>query len=334
MAASPEFATVLAHLRDLEHPFPPTDLYLFSDLNRADLAALELEWAQIAVERRRSVMQDLSEIGEANEEVNFEAVFTFGLEDTDADVRATAIRSLWESEDPALMAPFIELLQLDPSVEVRAAAASALGMYVYLGEIEEIPAAQAKRVEEALLAAIRGSDDLPVRRRALEAIAFSSRSEVPGLIERAYHSPEHLLQVSAVFAMGRSANQIWEPQVLKELDSDDPELRFEAVRAAGELELQAAVTELAERVDDGDTQVREAAIWSLGQVGGDEARTILTDLLQDADDDERDFIEEALENLVFHDDMLNLELFDFDDDDVADDFDDPDPRSRLGDRLN
>ncbi|MGQ0600075.1 MAG: HEAT repeat domain-containing protein [Anaerolineales bacterium] len=334
MAASSEFEQVLAHLRDNEQTFPPTDLYLFSNLSRKDIEALEVVWPQVTLERRQNLMQDLGEIGEANYEVNFDDVYRIVLEDEDAGVRAAAIQNLWESEDPDLMAPFIEMLQRDPTVTVRAAAASALGRYIYLGEIEEIPVAQSKRVEEVLLAAHRGADELEVRRRALEALAFSSQPEVTQLIEQAYHSPEPLMQVSAVFAMGRSADQRWSAEVTKELDNDDPQIRFEATRAVGELEIQSAVPELARIAEDGDAQVREAAIWSLGQVGGDEARQILTDLLEEAGDDERDFIEEALENLVFHDDMLNIEMFDFDEDDDFNEFDDPDPRSRLNDRLN
>lgn len=334
MAASPEFEQVLAHLRDNEQIFPSTDLYLFSNLSRNDGAALENAWPQVALERRQNLMQDLGEIGEANHEVNFDDVYRIALGDEDGDVRAAAIQNLWESEDPDLMAPFIEILQRDPAVNVRAAAASALGRYIYLGEIEEIPVAQAKRVEEVLLAVHRGADELEVRRRALEGLAFSSQPEVAELIEQAHRSPEHLMQVSAVFAMGRSADQRWSAEVTKELDNNDPQIRFEATRAVGELEIQSAVPELARIAEDGDAQVREAAIWSLGQVGGDEARQILTDLLEEAGDDEHDFIEEALENLVFHDDMLNIEMFDFDEDDDFDEFDDPDPRSRLNDRLN
>jgi HEAT repeat protein len=327
-----DFDAVLAHLRDEARPFPASDLYLFSDLSRADLSALEAAWPEVSVARRRSVMQDLGEIGEANYEVRFDSVFELGLDDEDEDVRTTAIQNLWESESPKLMAPFIDLLQNDPSAQVRAAAASALGRFVYLGEIEEIRAAQLHRVEAALLAVIQGADELEVRRRALEAMAFSSREDVPPLIEQAYHSDEPLMKVSAVFAMGRSADDRWETLVLKELESARPEVRFEAVRASGELELPGAVDALKTLLYDADTQVREAAIWGLGQIGGNEARTALMDVLDETEDEgERDYIQEALDNLAFHDDMLELSMLDFEDDDFADDEDD---EFSLHNRLN
>ncbi len=334
------FITILADLQNLDQPFPAAQLYLLSDLGSQDVAMLERAWADIPLERRRALLQDLGEIGEASYEVNFEQVYRLGLEDEDAEVRVAAINNLWESEDPELMAPFIDLLKNDPDAGVRAAAASALGRFVYLGEIEAIRQSQARRVEDILLKTIQG-DELPeIRRRALESIAFSSRAEVPGLIEEAHASPELTFQVSAVFAMGRSADPRWSPQVLAEMESAEPELCFEAVRAVGELELAEAVPELTRILEASDVQLREAAIWSLGQVGGDQAREVLLNLLEDADDDDRDFIEDALENLTFHDDMLALPLMDLDEDDLEaledSSFDDDDYPGKLSlnDRLN
>lgn len=329
MPASSELSPILARLQDPAASLPAADLYHLSDLNRDDLEALELVWPQVAVERRRAVMQDLGEIAEANLEVQFEAVFRLAIDDEDAEVRAVAIGSLWESENPALIAPFLERLQHDPAPDVRAAAASALGRFVYLGEVETIPTRPARRVEDALLAVVGGSDVLEVRRRALEAVAFSSRPEIPELITRAHAAPEKLWRISAVFAMGRSADPRWAADVLAELESPDPELRFEATRAAGELELPEAVPALKRLAEEGDVQVRESAIWSLGQIGGEDARAILLDLAQEADDDERDFIDDALENLQFHDEFMQFDLLAA----AGDDSQDEDPLDDLGDIL-
>ena len=309
MPTTPEFSLVLDRLRDTDHPISMSHLYQLSDLAGADLAALERVWSQLPVERRRNILADLSEIGEANFEVTFESVFRLGLEDDDAEARATAIRALWESEDATLIAPLIQFLAADPDLQVRAAAASALGRFIYLGEVEELPAPQARRVEEALLAVIGGADALEVRRRALEAVAYASRPEVAPLIEAAYTSAEPLLRISAVFAMGRTAEAQWAPRVLAELKSPEPEMRYEAVRAAGELELRDAAGDLARLLNDPDTQVREAAIWSLGQIGGDFARKTLKQLRRRvSDEDEQDFIDEAIENLAFSDEVRAFSL--------------------------
>jgi hypothetical protein len=335
MSSDDSFNSVLTRLRDTSQPVPMASLYQLSDLSGAELQAFEDFWAELSTERRQAIIQNLQEIAEANFEVTFDAIFKLALEDESPEARATAIRSLWESEDPALMAPFIDYMHHDTDPLVRAAAASALGRFVYLGELDEVPAAQAARVEDNLLEVIHGDDDLEVRRRALEAIAFSSRPEVAGLIKEAYASDEALLRVSAVFAMGRTTESVWAPQVRAEMESPDAEMRFEAVRAAGEMELKQAARELAELTNDEDHQVREAAIWSLGQVGGDVARETLTQLLEQAEDEDmRDFIEEAMENLEFTDEVAEFSLMKFgedgdddedalglDDDDLADDDD-------------
>ena len=321
MPVTPEFANALELLRDASRPFPPKALYHFSSLSEDSLAALEAVWPEVDPERRRNILEDLDELSEANFEVSFEAVFRMGLEDEAGPARAAAIHGLWETEEPDLIPRFMDFMQHDPTPEVRAAAASALGRFVYLGEIEEIPAPQARRIEEALLAVIHGPDDLEVRRRALEAIAYAGRPEVEALIGEAYASPDEKLRVSAVFAMGRSADEHWAPQVCTELESVSPELRFEAARAAGELELEDAVPALSKMGDDGDRLVREAAIWSLSQVGGEEARRALKRILRHAEPDEKDFILDALDNLDFTNEVHSFALLNIGSDDEFDDDD-------------
>lgn len=320
MPVTPAFAKTLALLLDADQPFPPRALYQFSSLAADDLAALKSTWPQVDATRRCNLVEDLDELNEANFEVDFEAVFLLGLGDESAPVRAAAIRSLWESESPGLMSRFMDLMEHDPAEEVRAAAAAALGRYVYLGEMEKIPVSKGRRVQAALLAVVQSQQALEVRRRALEALAYSSQPSIAPLIAEAYASPHERLRVSAVFAMGRSADdERWAQAVVAELDSVSPEIRFEAVRAAGELELEDAVPALTRMTQDGDLQVREAAIWSLGQVGGDAARKALRRCLRDAVPDERDFIREALDNLDFTDEIHAMPLFDFEDHDALDD---------------
>ena len=94
--------------------------------------------------------------------------------------------------------------------------------------------------------------------------------------------------------------------------------RLRALLAYASAETIGASAELAE---DDDNQVSEAAIWSLGQVGGDVARQALAQLLERAEDEEmRDFIDEAMENLVFTNEVAEFSLLEFgpDDDDPLD----------------
>ncbi len=91
------------------------------------------------------------------------------------------------------------------------------------------------------------------------------------------------MRVSAVFAMGRSCDDVWTPQIIAELSSDDAEMRYEAARAAGELELRPALARLAELAYDDDREIQEMAIWALGEIGGKQANRVLDQLAAQAD---------------------------------------------------
>jgi HEAT repeat protein len=319
MATNPEFSQVLDQLRDTSQPYPPTSLYQLSDLSREDVAALEGIWQELPEERRASIIQKLHDIGDDDFEVTFDAVHMMALDDESPLVRAAAIRGLWESEDESLIGRMVNFLLADPDHLVRAAAASALGRFVYLAEIEELPETIGRRLGDTLLDVVRGDDHLEVRRRALESAGYSGRPEVAPLIASAYEAPETPWRVSAVFAMGRSAqSERWAKPVLTELESPDPEMRFEAARAAGELELQDAVPLLIDLVSDADPQVHSSAIWSLSQIGGNRARRALERKLErTVDDDERAYLEEALDNLEFTDELHAFTLMEFGDEEAG-----------------
>lgn len=295
-------------------------LYILSNMNKEMLNSFKVIWPTITPQRRRDVMQELVEISEANFEVNFDPIFLLGLADEDAEVRAAAINGLWEDENPALIGPFIHLLRTDEAAVVRAAAATGLGRFVYLGEIEKIHQEQSTLAEDALLETIRlGGEDLDVRRRAIESIAYSSRSGVAQIIENAYYDENEKMQVSAIFAMGRSADSHWRSQVIAELENDNSEIRFEAARACGELEAGEAVGMLVQLIDeDPDLQVQEMAIWALGRIGGREAREALEICVESENEALAQAAEEALDEINLFSDSLALFDFDEDDDDWAD----------------
>ncbi|MCL4296022.1 MAG: HEAT repeat domain-containing protein [Anaerolineae bacterium] len=302
-------------------------LYIFSKMNQDALATFKSVWPTIPTQRRRDIMQELVEIGEVNFEVYFDPVFLLGLGDEDAEVRAAAINGLWENENPTLIGPLVHLLRTDEAPSVRAAAAIALGRFVYLGEVEDIDQHQALLAEEALLETIHQSaEDLEVRRRAIESIAYSSEPAVAQIIENAYYDENEKMQVSAIFAMGRSADSQWRPQVIAELDNENSEIRFEAARASGELEASEAVPKLVELIeDDPDLQVQEMAIWALGKIGGTMAREALEEYVESDVEAIALAAEEALDELNLFSD--SFDLFDFGDDDsdeFFDDFDDDD----------
>jgi HEAT repeat protein len=115
------------------------------------------------------------------------------------------------------------------------------------------------------------------------------------------------MRISAVFAMGRSADSRWAPQVKQELFSPNPEMRYEAARACGELQISDTVTDLAELTEDVDPEVQEAALWALGQIGGDKAREILQRYCESECEATRVAAEAALDELEFlYGDLANF----------------------------
>ncbi|MGD9101105.1 MAG: HEAT repeat domain-containing protein, partial [Anaerolineae bacterium] len=130
----------LEYLLDIESPFKPSLLYGLSKLESEEVERLRGAWPLIPLARRRRLVKELIEIAETNFEVDFDAVFRWGLQDDDPEVREASIEGLWENEEPALMTEFLHLLQNDPSIPVRAAAALALGRFMLLGELQTLPA--------------------------------------------------------------------------------------------------------------------------------------------------------------------------------------------------
>jgi HEAT repeat protein len=299
------FKDLLAEIGDSAKPLHLSSLYALSNLGKADLATLRAVWPGIAVERRRKIVQDLVEIGEESVEVDFSDALRTLLDDADAEVRAAAVDGLWECEDVTLIKIFIALLQNDPAELVRARAATALGRYMYLAELEELSTTKATQVKQALLAAHRHpGETLEVRRRALEALSALTDPEIHDLTAAAYQHPEEKMRVSAVFAMGHSGHTRWRSTVLKELDNPSPAIRFEAAKAAGELEAKKAVPRLIELLADSDREIQQAAAWSLGQIGGKQAKEALRRVAKGKDEVLREAAGAALEELAFWENPL------------------------------
>ncbi len=316
-------AQLLEGLADENSPLRAALLYRLSEPLPEDMAALKERWPLIPVERRRLLLSRMAEASETNFDLDFTTVALFALDDEDEEVRCHAIDALWAAEDPAVPRRLVKMLQLDESAEVRAAAAEALGRFVLEGELGRLSPALTELVESALLEIwFDESDTFEVRRRALESIAYSSRDEVPSLIQEAADHYDLKMQASALFAMGRHCDKRWAPYIASALNHAEPEMRFEAARAAGELELADAVPRLIEMLHEEDREIKEAAIWALGEIGGPEAERALLALSEhdDLDDDLLEAIEDALNTAVLVSGRLGPLLF------IDDEWDEPDDK--------
>ncbi|HOZ39039.1 MAG TPA: HEAT repeat domain-containing protein [Anaerolineaceae bacterium] len=311
-------------LMDMETPFPARLLYQFSDMPADDLQVLATAWLSIPVMRRRAVLQDLLELSEHDDLLMFENIGRIALEDGDAECEVSGISLLLEAEDPKLIPIFLQMLSAADEAEfVRAAAANALGFYIYLGELEEIKTDLLHKIEDALLLAYAKDPSDLVRRRALESLGFSGREEVPPLLRFASAKDSEEWLESALFAMGRSADQQWESLVLEHLDHDNPDVKGQAIHAAGELYLTSARVRLLKQVDrEKDEYLRSEMIWALSQIGGEGIEEKFERLLATTDDDEEaSLLEEALDMLNFTNEAANLDLMKIDFDHVHDSLD-------------
>ncbi len=295
-------------LADESRPVRSMNLAQLSDLTRGQLATFRAAWDGLSPSRRLELISHMVEQAEANIHLNFHAILRTCLQDADARVRQLAIEGLWEDEKTNLIQPLIDLLNGDPAVEVRAAAAMSLGRYVLLGVLGEIAEAPARLAEAALQAAWdRHDEPIEVRRRVLESLAFSTNPALRQMIRDAYYHEDDLMRQSAIFAMGRSADARWSRYILAELDSQQPAMRFESAVAAGEIGLREAVQPLIRRLDDPDSGVREAAATALGKIGGPAARRALEALLGSSDEALAAAAEDALDELAFNSqDLPNL----------------------------
>jgi HEAT repeat protein len=319
LRTSRELQHTFQRLLDTKQALTGRILQNLSDLNREESAQFQEIWNKMPAERRRQLARALAELAEEDFQVDYHAIFRWLLNDSDPQVRALAIDGLWEDEDTALIGPLARLLTGDPDVGVRAAAATSLGRYVLLGELEEIASSLAMHAEQVLLATIHSAnEDVEVRRRAIESIAYSGEAGVRDIIENAYYDEDERMRVSALFAMGRSADTYWRDTVLLELNSERPAIRYEAARAAGELEIKAAVPRLIELIDDDDAEVREASITALGRIGGPQARQALLRCLESDNEAIQDAADSALEELEFTETGGDIPLLSWDDEDTED----------------
>jgi len=291
-------------------------LQQLSDIDPASLKTLMEAWPRVQPERKRLLLEELHSLADDDTLVSFDDLARVMLTDADAQVRAGAIRLLDECEDLKLVPAFIKILTGDDNADTRAEAAVALGKYVELGELEEISEKIQRQVEDTLLAKVNSDDQLLVRRNALESLGYSSRPEVITVIESAYHRENPDWQASALFAMGRSADERWDEHVLSSLLDEIEIVRLAAVEAAGELSLDSARTALFKLLEDEENDdISAAAIWSLSQIGGEDVRIYIQNLIDQSegeDDEQVEFLEDALDNLFFTEDLAKFDLLNLD----------------------
>ncbi len=311
LSRSAALAEVTAHLQSdalISHSL----LTCLSDLSTDELGLFAAAWSRLNTERRQAILGHFRDIAEDNIGYDFSAVLKHALSDADSVVRQEAIEALWENEEPSLIRPLLNILVHDSSDAVRESAAVALGRFASLAECRQIDTANIARLSQPLLAVANNpSEPLILRRRALEAAAPLSLSDVTQAIWAAYRSEEPEMRTGAIQAMGLNRDLLWLPTIIQALASDDPEMRYVAASAAGALGEPEATPLLIELLDDPDPEVKLAAVQALGDIGGDEAKRALKRTMHHEDQFMREAAASAFaETRLFDDPLLpdNLEL--------------------------
>lgn len=309
------FQTVLDSLLSDRKDFPRRYLQEFSDIGTLELKTFLDVWPRVDLSRKLTLFEDLIVLADSDTLVSFDDFARALLTDPEPQVRTRSIRLLHECESTDLLPSYLDMLKNDPDVTVRAEAARILNLFVDLGELDEIPDTFYHQVEDALLSSAASEDDPRVRRAALESLGYSSRAEVSTLIESSFHREDPHWKVSSLIAMGRSADERWTDHVTRSLVSVDDRIRKAAVQAAGELSLKSASPLLLTMLGEEEEEtVLSAIIWSLSQIGGEDVRTYLENLLDQVEEDDEQiaFLEEALDNLAFTEDLERFDLLAFD----------------------
>jgi len=275
---------------------PQAEVDALSMLEGEDLDRFGAVWQALPGGARARLIRALHGAAEQRLRLDFSALNRLALDDDDPEVRLAGVQAALEDSSPALLLKLLDLVQADPELDVRQAAAEDLARFTLLGELEDLDRESTERLRSQLRSVVRDEGQAPrVRASALAALGYFSDTENAEDLAAGFTNPE--LRLGAVRGMGRSADPRWTDRLLPVLGSEDPQLRTEAALALGEIEDERAVSPLVELVDDPVREVRLAVIEALGHIGGEEAREALLYLAEAPDDTVREAAEHALEEV-------------------------------------
>ena len=207
------------------------------------------------------------------------------------------------------------LCNTDESETLRSAAAGSLGPALeeaYIAEFEDseyLPIAESTflKIQETLHDLYEHADTpKEVRRRLLEVSVRAPQDWHQDSVHTAYASDDEDWKLTAVFSMCfvRGFND----QILESLDSDNPNIHYQAVRAAGAWEVAEAWPHIAALIasEKCEKGLLFAAIEAAVTVGPEEAGMVLGDLLESEDEDIVEAAYEAIAMVNFLDEEDTL----------------------------
>jgi HEAT repeat protein len=296
-----------SELTDTSTTINHAGLLQLSGLGSSEIVELMGIWPTIPTDRRRDIVDRMTELADDNLDMDFASVFRACLRDRDDEVRAKAARGLEDSDDRTIIRPLIDLLLKDVSLAVRASAAVSLGKFAIMAQEGKVLKRDAERIRVALLEVIhRENEDIEAKRRAIESIASFNSPEIEDIIQNAYDDGNPELKQSAIYAMGRSSDTRWMATVIKDTQNPDPAVRYEAATACGNLGEEDTSPHVVALLNDEDSLVQLASVKALGAIGGNLAKRALQQCLLMGDDAIEEAAKTALEEIEFDDDPMGF----------------------------
>ena len=195
------------------------------------------------------------------------------------------------------------VLRGDETEELRCQAVLSLGPvleYAYtdgFDDPEEVPISEEtfRRLQKSLRKLYLDTDIVKnVRRRILEASVRAPQDWHLDAVRAAYSLDDELWRLTAVFCMRFIRG--FDDEIVEALESEDPEIHYQAVCAAGVWGVEAAWSHVSGLLtsEDTDKPLLLAAIEAVASIRPQEAAEILTDLTNSEDEDIAEATLEAL----------------------------------------
>lgn len=219
------------------------------------MGELHTELPQAEMEDLRDSLSDLPS----------QASFRKAMHSPDPARRAEIVRAMGQSGDPRAI-PYIAaaLLNLDEKVQVRSAAAVALG-----------------RIGHPLTKGylVQGIKD-PSQEVRFAAVLALGRVQQPGVVtfleQRLRSDPSWWVRYAVAIALGKT-KKAWAVPALARAAAEDAQwqVRMEAARALGEIGTESAVSALGASLSDIDDGVRGVAAMALGELDSERGLRLL-----------------------------------------------------------
>jgi HEAT repeat protein len=247
------------------------------------------------------------------------SVLLVALDHPAVDVRIRAAAAGWHLFDDATVVDRLSRIAAsDEDTAVRALCLSALGRVVVegVGAGLHLPegggtvdpemigdgfARQYRTVRDLLFRRLEdGTEDMEVRRRALESLGYLPVREVSGWIERFASHARPEARAGAAYAMGVSGDAGWADALTVLFDDPAVEVRIDAIEAAGRLRIEALRDRITGSCLDPDPGIARAAAESIADMLPlEEGYVFVRDLVERASPAAREDLLRLAEDLAY-----------------------------------